>query len=89
MGSNYPLKGFQNDFFEGEVRVLAFVGGGLIPDKSPQMHLSMLLIGIPHSAILMEWIHLTQEQVNLMWMVWMCGPSSLAQTALHLMTKLC
>ena len=31
-GSNYPLKGSKGTFFEGGVRSLAFVNGGLLPD---------------------------------------------------------
>ena len=33
MGSNYPLKGCKGTYFEGGVRSLAFVNGGLLPDK--------------------------------------------------------
>ena len=33
MGSNYPLKGSKGTFFEGGVRALAFVGGGLLPES--------------------------------------------------------
>ena len=32
-GSNYPLKGCKSTFFEGGVRSLAFVNGGLLPNK--------------------------------------------------------
>ena len=32
-GSNYPLKGCKGTFFEGGVRALAFVNGGLLPDE--------------------------------------------------------
>ncbi len=33
MGSNYPLKGCKGTYFEEGVRSLAFVNGGLLPDK--------------------------------------------------------
>ena len=33
MGSNYPLKGCKGTYFEGGVRSLAFVNGGILPDK--------------------------------------------------------
>ena len=32
-GSNYPLKGSKGTFFEGGVRSLAFVNGGLLPEE--------------------------------------------------------
>ena len=32
-GSNYPLKGCKSTFFEGGVRSLAFVNGGLLPES--------------------------------------------------------
>ncbi|XP_019852368.1 PREDICTED: arylsulfatase J-like isoform X1 [Amphimedon queenslandica] len=32
-GSNYPLKGCKGSFFEGGVRALAFVNGGLLPES--------------------------------------------------------
>ena len=33
IGSNYPLKGCKGTFFEGGVRSLAFVNGGLLPES--------------------------------------------------------
>ena len=33
MGSNHPLKGSKHSFFEGGVRSLAFVNGGLLPES--------------------------------------------------------
>ena len=33
IGSNHPLRGSKFTFFEGGVRVLAFVNGGLLPEK--------------------------------------------------------